>query len=63
MKIRLIIPIKSFRVYSKDKTHWHIVDLMNNGKLRCDCEAGTFNRFCRHKKIVSKRIEKHFYDL
>ena len=53
MKIKLEFPVRSFRVMSKDKTHWHTVDETNKGNLWCDCEGGRkYKVFCRHKKII-----------
>ena len=57
MKIKLDYIVKSFRIPSKDNTHWHTIDLWNDGKLTCDCEAGTFNRYCHHRKIAEDYIK------
>jgi len=65
MKIKLAVPIKKFKVPSKRKNpdtgevlcYW-IVELLSNGKLDCNCPAGSFRRNCRHKQIIKKYLQK-----
>jgi len=50
--------IWKFRVPSKSSLgKFHIVEIYENGELRCDCIAGSMNKFCRHKQIILKRLE------
>lgn len=44
---------KEFKVPSKtEKNSYHIVNVMYDGKMFCDCVAGQYNRDCSHKKMA-----------
>jgi len=59
MKIKGIYSIKRFRILSKDKTHYHLVELYNDNSLECDCEFSVFKkRNCWHKIKVRDYLAK-----
>jgi len=51
--------ISKWRVPSiSEKGKFHIVRLLIDGNLECDCIAGQYNRFCRHKQKVGEILTK-----
>jgi len=50
--------IKTFKVPSRsEKGKFHTVELLQNGKLICDCLAGSFKHNCYHKNIVLQQLK------
>jgi len=59
LKEKGLIVEKVFRIPSRsEEGKFHIVELLGNGELKCDCVAGSFNRFCRHKRKVAEILTK-----
>ncbi len=51
--------ISKWRVPSaSEKGKFHIVRLLIDGELTCDCIAGMYNRFCRHKQKIGEMLTK-----
>ena len=51
--------IQSWKLPSKSNPgEKHIVRLLIDGNLECDCIAGSYNRFCRHKQKVGEMLTK-----
>jgi len=51
--------LKKYRVSSKsEKGTYYIVEVWNDGKLTCNCPAGSFGRLCNHKQRVNDQIQK-----
>ena len=60
MKIDVELTIKTFDVLSSSEIGtYRTVELTNKGRLFCDCPAGSFNKPCRHKKLISEQLEKN----
>jgi len=52
--------IQKFRVRSKSRPgEFHIVEVLPDGKIVCDCEAGSFSRPCWHKKLIENHLKKN----
>lgn len=48
-----------WRVRSRTEPHlFHIVEVLNNGKMDCDCISGSYGRECRHQKLVKSKLKK-----
>lgn len=51
--------VKSFKIPSRSKKEiYHTVEVLENGKLVCDCFASMFKRLCHHKLEVLKIIQQ-----
>lgn len=49
-----------FKVRSRSHPgEFHIVDILPDGKIVCDCEAGLYNRPCWHKELIKNYLKKH----
>jgi len=60
MKIKLEYPVRIFRVRSTSEPDlFHEVVLYSDGSFSCDCQAGLFNRECKHKIKVRKFLNKN----
>ena len=64
MKLKdVIYPVDSWRVPSQsDVGVDYTIELLSNGKFRCDCPAGVFQkkgRSCRHREIVKEYLKKN----
>ena len=43
---------------ASEKGKFYLVRLLVDGELTCDCIAGSYNRFCRHKQKVGEMLTK-----
>lgn len=51
--------IKKWRVPSRsEKGKYHTVRLLIGSELECDCIAGSYGRFCRHKQKIGETLTK-----
>lgn len=54
-------PIAELDLPSKsEKGKYHKVKLFKNGKMECDCLAGSFNRICSHQEAAWCIWEKDY---
>jgi len=50
--------VRRFKIESKSQPGtYHIVDVMSDGKLLCDCHAGFYRQPCKHKSKVEKYLD------
>mgnify|MGYP001599363055 CR=1 FL=1 len=54
MKVKAFSPVKhKYRVRSRSNPNeFHIVEILNDGQLRCDCVAGFYKQECYHKEKI-----------
>ena len=53
---------KKYKVRSRSHPgEFHIVEILPDGKIVCDCEAGLYNRPCWHKKLIERHLKKNEY--
>lgn len=58
MKLRLPIIKRKFKVPSRSEAgEFHIVSLLSNGEMDCDCISSMYNRPCYHIKVVKQYLE------
>jgi len=52
--------VSRYRVRSRsDPREFHLVELLKDGKLACDCLAGYYGSdSCHHKKVIRKYLDK-----
>ena len=44
------------------KTGNYTVELLANGKMRCNCVAGSMGRECRHQRIIRNQLNGEKYE-
>jgi len=60
-------PIKSWSVKSRTQVHpdtteplYYTLELWGDGKITCNCSAGSYNRLCWHRKKIKDELESGF---
>lgn len=51
------ILIKKIKV--KGRTGIYLVEIYEDGKMKCDCIAGSMGKECRHKRIIKNKINNN----
>lgn len=54
--------VKKYRVRSKSGPGYHVVEVRSDGKMVCDCVAGSMGRPCRHIRILNNYFNNRFYE-
>jgi hypothetical protein len=52
-----------FAILSRDGVRRHLVVLMNDGTLTCDCEAGQHGHNCWHSIRVAARLMRNRHEI
>jgi len=55
-----MLVLKKFNV--QGKTGSYEVELLENGKMRCNCIAGSMGKECRHQRIIRNQLNGEKYE-
>ncbi len=54
------LTVKKYEI--KGRSGNYIVEILNNGEMRCNCIAGSMGKDCRHKRILRNKLKGEKYE-